>query len=462
MSAQLDQMFELGRAQHCLVHGDLRGALDIYKVLLEARPDDMRMQERFAALLREDGQLDAARILYRMIARHWKKEGFYLRAVTNFRILVELEPSDLSAKRHLAELYAEMNLVERATEIYRVLADTFAVQGNTQRRLAMFERIVDLAPDDVDSRLLFATELDENGDVKGANEQLLLVLETLFAQKAWKRYATTAHRYLERVPDDLARQEALQYAESALRDTASGVTAAVRTGEQGAVGDAQTTSSRGVGTSVSSSKVRESHIEALLDRPVSESLVGDHPNASADEDNSEAQLLDQLASIAPVVPPPLPRATPTATPPQPPSGLIPALGELGKFASRPFGPSSEVLLSSPGHVVAAALRARKRGDAVLALALLEDEGADEYPIASAFEKGVALAKRQQWGAAMGMLSDLMNADIAPADLALISYHLGVISEMTHDTMLAQVCFERVERLCPGEAEDVPGRLERLG
>lgn len=458
-------MYELGRAQHCLVHGDLRGAIDIYKTLLEARPNDMRMQERFAALLREDGQLDAARILYRLIARHWKQQGFYLRAVTNFRILVELEPSDLSAKRHLAELYAELDLVDRATAIYRLLADTFAVQGNTKRRLAMFERIVDLAPDDVDARLLYATELDEEGDSAGVNEQLVLVLATLYKRKAWKRYATVARRYLERVPDDLVRIEGLSYAESALRDTVSGgMPAAVRgTGQEQAVrADAISGDLRPVGKASVATKARETHLGALLDRPVSESLVGDHPNASADEDNSEAQLLDQLASIAPVVPPPLPRATPTATPPQPPSGPIPALGELGKFASRPFGPSSEVLLSSPGHVVAAALRARKRGDAVLALALLEDEGADEYPIASAFEKGVALAKRQQWGAAMGMLSDLMNADIAPADLALISYHLGVISEMTHDTMLAQVCFERVERLSPGEAEDVPGRLERLG
>lgn len=446
-----DSMNELGRAQHCLVHGDLRGAIQIYKVLLESDPYDMRMQERFAALLREDGQLDAARILYRMIARHWEDTGFHLRAVTSYRILVELEPSDLNAKRHLAELYASLHLFDRAIGLYQRLADTFAVQNNPTRRLAMLERMVELAPNDVEARLLFATELDEHGNASEANAQLVLLLDTLFKNNEWKRYATIARRYLERVPEDVTRREGLRIAEERLRDNAvsgisqrpSGIHPKVRSGDVAAV-PPRAARSRTVAPAL------EKRLESIFDRAVPDSLFGDTESSDAENERSEASMLIQLASM-----------DASSRHPSVPPVPLPEPGELGAFAARPFGPSSEVLLKEPGHVVAAALRARKRGDAVLALALLGDEGAAEHPLAAAFERGVAYAARQQWGAAMSELSELMDADVAPADLALIAYNLGVVAEMTHDPMLAQVCFERVESLCPGEAADIPGRLARV-
>lgn len=417
---------ELGRAQHCLSQGDLRGALDVYKALLEERPEDMRMQERFAALLREDGQLDAARILYRMIARHWEEEGFYLRAITSYRMLSELEPGDLNAKRHLAELYAALHLSDPAVALYRRLADIFAAQGNQRRRLAMLDRIVALRSNDVDERLLYATELEQHGRVTDANQQLLAALHACLNAKDWTRYVTLAHRYLQRVPeDDVVREELVlaerrleERAASALEDAALAQHAAPQT-----AGAERTTVVR---------------------------LEEDAHDANAAEavDASEEMLLRDLASMD------------AETDTDPPNDL-PAIGELGVFAMRPFGPCSEVLLAAPGHVVAAAIRARKRGDTDLALALLEDEGSTEYPHASAFERGVALIEKGQWGAAMGVFADLMDADLATVDRALVAYHLGVVAEVTHDVMLVNVCFDRVETLCPGEAKDVPGRLARM-
>lgn len=413
---------ELGRAQHFLSQGDVRGAIEIYKILLEERPDDMRMQERFAALLREDGQLDAAQLLYRMIARHWEDEGFYLRAITSYRMLSELAPGDLNALRHLAELYAALHLSEPAVTLYRRLADIFAAQHNIKRRLAMLERIVTLRSDDVDERLLYATELEQHGRINDANQQLLAALHACLNAQDWTRYVTLAHRYLARVPkDDMVREE-LMLAERRLEERSASaseevsamaaVKSAARAGEERTL------------------PTRRAHAATLAD----------------EQDASEEMLLRDLASMD------AQRQSVDALPP---------IGVLGKFAMRPFGPSSEVLLTASGHVVAAAIRARKRGDIDLALALLEDEGSAQYPHASAFERGVALIEKGQWGAAMSVFADLMDADLAAVDRALVAYHLGVVAEVTHDVMLVNVCFARVETLCPGEAPDVPARLERM-
>lgn len=425
------------------MHGDLRGAIEIYKALLESRPDDMRMQERFAALLRENGQLDAARILYRMIARHWEDTGFYLRAVTSYRTLVELDPSDLNAKRHLAELYAELHIVDRAVDIYRRLAETFAIQQNTRRRLAMLERIVDLVPEDVETQLVYASELDENGQSDEANKQLAQLLDLLHARKEWKRYAQIARRYLDRVPSDTARREVQEGVELRLKE-AAGLTTASRLARGSSYDGASKATDRPLPPALPSEGEGSPFI-----RSVPASLFSSLEGADTSEDRSEASMLIELASID--------AKSGVSRLPSP----VPEPGELGPFASRPFGPTSEVILKEPGHVVAAALRARKRGDAVLALALLEDEGARQHPVAAAFERGVALAARQQWGAAMGVFGDIMDVELAPTDRALVAYHLGVVAEMTGDSMLAQVCFERVESLAPKEAQDVSGRLARL-
>lgn len=417
---------ELGRAQHSLSQGDLRGAIDLYKTLLEERPEDMRMQERFAALLREDGQLDAARILYRMIARHWEDEGFYLRAITSYRMLSELEPGDLNAKRHLAELYAALHLDEPAVALYRRLADIFAAQHNIKRRLAMLERIVTLRSDDVDERLLYATELEQHGRISDANQQLLAALHACLNAQDWTRYVTLAHRYLARVPkDDMVREE-LMLAERRLEERSASAS------EEAS--DAPAT--KGAPRPIDTRSLPTRRAGALLH-------ATDTPE---EQDASEEMLLRDLASMDA-------QSQPVDAPP--------AIGVLGKFAMRPFGPSSEVLLTASGHVVAAAIRARKRGDIDLALALLEDEGSSEYPHASAFERGVALIEKGQWGAAMSVFADLMDADLAAVDRALVAYHLGVVAEVTHDVMLVNVCFDRVETLCPGEAPDVPARLERM-
>lgn len=415
---------ELGRAQHCLSQGDLRGALNVYKNLLEARPEDMRMQERFAALLREDGQLDAARILYRMIARHWEDEGFYLRAITSYRMLSELEPGDLNAKRHLAELYAALHLYEPAVTLYRRLADIFAAQNNAKRRLAMLERIVALRSDDVDERIVYATELDQHGRTSDANQQLLAALNACLNTKDWTRYVTLAHRYLGRVPEDDVVREELMMAERRLEER---VAPALEDATPPAAPTPRAEEGRTTG-------------------PRSRAEDGDSASIS-DQDASEERLLRDLASMD---------AQADAV-----AQDAPPIGVLGSFAMRPFGPSSEVLLTASGHVVAAAIRARKRGDIDLALALLEDEGSAEYPHASAFERGVAQMDKGQWGAAMSIFADLMDADLAAVDRALVAYHLGVVAEVTHDIMLVKVCFDRVESLCPGEAPDVPHRLARM-
>lgn len=460
MDSTSDAMYALGHAQHLVMQGDLAGAIRIYKSLLESRPDDMRMQERFAALLRENGQLDAARILYRLIARHWEETGFYLRAVTSYRILVELEPSDLNAMRHLADRYGELHLTERAVEIYRRLADTFVVQKNPRRRLAMLARVVQHVPEDIETRLIYASELDEYGEREAANRELASILDELYRQKAWKRYVQVARRYLARVPDDVVRRGTLDIVEGMTRESSglqrvSGTMKRVSGVRSAPIPRAAFTealaASRGGSDVRPLPSSRVGGLETILDRPVPASLFAASREMASREDQSEASMLVDLASMDAE----RSAATAAASPP------LPARGELGAFSARPFGPTSEVLLREPGHVVAAALRARKRGDAVMALALLEDEGAAAHPVAATFEKGVALAARQQWSAAVEALRSIADADIAPTDRALVAYYLGVVSEMTADAAFARASFERVLALAPEGAPDVPGRIARL-
>ncbi len=433
---------ELGRAQHCIAQGNLRGAIEAYKNLLEERPDDMRMQERLASLLREDGQTDAARILYRMIARKWEADGYYFRAITNYRILSELEPQDLNARRHLAELSEALFLNDAAVHLYRGLADIFAAQGNKRRRVAMLERLVALCPDDLDTRLNYARELEAMGSIDEANAQIAEALRFCASQQLWQRYVPMAERYLERVPHNAEVRSTLAVAAAELERLSAPVTAVSSTNVADAQQDEHNANRQSpTGRSKRPDRLPNGKIvrEVSLEQELEQHL---------DTMSSEESMLKALASIDSE------QNDTTHVP-------VPAKGRLGAFFLRSFGPSSEVLLNASDHVVAAAIRARRRGDTSLALALLEDESAKTRPLSATFERALAYLDQEQWGEAMKLLTGLMDADLADSDRALVAYCLGVVAEMTHDTMLATVCFQQTERLCPGEAVDIPGRLARL-
>ena len=507
MNAAQQRLELLGLAQDHLHRGDVRSAITTFKQLVEQHPDDLRLQLKLAGLLREDGQFDAALWTYREVARHWEKSGFLLRAVTIYQQILEIDPGDVRARRKLAELYVHLHLRDRARATYRQLADAFAAQGNVPRRLAMLERIIEFRPEDAETRLDLSAALDQQGRHAEATEQLALAADVLARAGNWKRFSTVVRRYLDRVPDDVQRIAMLEQAEQHLRQAAAATTTgrshAVDSGVVGGVAGAVEPDWSAV-------------VPHLRPRWQADAAAGgggiDGNETGSWSGGDGAQTPDALRRR---VPPPSqhhpakhdpPRDASTAsqdrhggtpsdaTALRPPGGQghehgglrtsapsLPStrstsedsrlfrvddrearIGVPGRFALKSFGPSAEVLLTAPGHLVAAGIRARRRGDLQTALSLLHDEAASDFPLATAWESALACLALQQYGEALEHLSGLIDdSNLATGDQALAAYHLGLVAEALGDVELARSCFGRVESLAPGAANDIPLRLQRF-
>lgn len=497
LDAPADKLTQLGRAQHALLHGEVALALDAFKELVEASPDDMHLQERFAGMLVEVGEIESARLTYRMVARHWEALGFQLRAVKIWRKLVELSPLDLNARRHLGELYVSLHFFDLARQVYLQLAETFAVQGNYRRRLAMLEAILKFSPEDLELRLTLMRELGSLGLDAESREHLEIVCDALYELRDWARLLPHLRRLVEIVPDDVDRIAQLAEAESELQSsnisesamrrvkasTAEGVGARVATTSEHPL--VHETTARRLEKGEVPAFVLEAFDEGDLDSLFAEvdAKIGTGGHDASmfiglDEVTGEGghSIIRKLAELEGLQRPPSPpeeevvsadevlQSVHTVIDTARIQTLLepPPMGVPSPFGRRPFGPCSEVLLSDPGHVVAAAIRARHRGDEVLALALLEDEAVRSYPAAASYERGLALATRQQWKEAAEVFKELLDsADLAPTDEALVAYQIALVSEVLSSTETACAYFEFALALVPDEAEELNARIARL-
>ena len=475
-----EELSRLGRAQHALLLGDLPGAFAEFKVLVEESPENMEFQARFASLLWEDGQSEAARWTWHMVARHWEREGYYLRAVTIWRKLVEVSPSDLNARRHLGDLYVELQLYELARPVYWQLAETFAVQGNFGRRLAMLESILRFSPGDYELHLLLARELEEQGKPKAAAQHLAQACDGLYAAKDWARLVPNLRRLLERSPVDGDRLGQLEEAESAL------LRAQARSRESSVRGRPSSESSGLWVTESSDSELIGETTSRRLERgevppSVLEAFEGSLGSLFSSVDSSERRQqveydarvrVDAADVLEPTGNSILARLSDLEVRGARPArageagGSLPAPGISSALGRRPFGPSSEVLLREPSHLVASAIRARHRGDAVLALTLLEDGSSSAWPSSSRYERALSLMARQQWFQAKEVLEGFFegssSSDLSGLDLALIYYQLGVVAEMLGDASLVRSSFRRSLALAPDEgSEELLGRIARV-
>lgn len=493
-SGSLDMLTSLGRAQHALLHGEVSVALEEFKQLVEAAPENMYLQERFANVLVEVGEIEASRLTLRMVARHWESLGFQLRAVKVWRKLVELSPMDLNAKRHLGELYVSLHLFDLAKQAYLQLAETFAVQGNFRRRVAMLEAILRFDSQDLDVRILLLRELTQLGMEDAAIGQLREICDLLYARKDWPRLVPHLKRLADYEAPSAERRSQLAEAEYEWHQATIAESTARRakaiTGEaprvQQLTSDSpvvgETTARRLEKGEIPASFLEafEGGIEGLFTAVDDEVRLQGHDaklSIGFNELTGEGghSIIRRLAELEAPVLSPL-HDEQDITHDQVLSSVdgvicvaraqsvsdLPPLGMSSAFGRRPFGPSSEVLLREPGHVVAAAIRARHRGDAVLALALLEDEAARSWPEAVAYEKAMSLLTRQLWQDGLDTLRHLWaHGDLARGDQGLVAYHIGLVCEVIGDVEQGITAFESAMELCADEASEIRGRILRL-
>jgi len=95
------------KAQKALSRGEWRKALECFQNHCALEPEDLRSQLKVAELLERLGQKEEAVQMYRKVAEVYALDGFLLQAISINKMILRADPSSQDVHRRLAQLYAE-------------------------------------------------------------------------------------------------------------------------------------------------------------------------------------------------------------------------------------------------------------------------------------------------------------------------------------------------------------------
>src|SRR5436190_17219471 len=151
-----DKEKTLRAAEKSLEMGKIPAAIKEYCKLVENEPDDFTTLNILGDLYVRVGSGQEAVSCFRRIADHYREQDFALKAIAMFKKIDRLQPNDLEIATHLANLYAQQDLIVDARTHYLTVANAHTKAGDTQAALEILSRIADLDPQNVEVRLKLA------------------------------------------------------------------------------------------------------------------------------------------------------------------------------------------------------------------------------------------------------------------------------------------------------------------
>jgi len=150
-------------------------AIAIYKKVAKLAPEESRPLERLAELYVQQGVLSEARPLYLQLAEMQMKAGRQPQAALLLRKLLEAEPDNLRIQVRLAELHLSMGQQKEAVETFHGAMQKILEQGDHAEAIRLADRILQLDPAHQQTFLLKVRALTASGKAAEAGK----LLETL-------------------------------------------------------------------------------------------------------------------------------------------------------------------------------------------------------------------------------------------------------------------------------------------
>ena len=147
-------------------------AIAIYKKVAKLAPEESRPLERLAELYVQQGVLSEARPLYLQLAEMQLKAGKHPQASVLLRKLLEAEPDNLRVQVRLAELHLSMGQQKEAIELFHGAMRRIMDQGDHAEAIRLADRILQLEPSHKPTFLLKVKALTAAG--KGAEAGKIL------------------------------------------------------------------------------------------------------------------------------------------------------------------------------------------------------------------------------------------------------------------------------------------------
>jgi tetratricopeptide (TPR) repeat protein len=138
-------------AQKLAAKGQIDQAIEEWKKLLQNGKDG-NIHNTVGDLQLKKGNEKEAVESFSLAAGLFKNDGFYPKALALYKKILNIQPNDVNAQLSMAKLYAERGLTGDSIDHYLKAADIFNREGAPEKAVQAVERVLKLSPDDVNIR----------------------------------------------------------------------------------------------------------------------------------------------------------------------------------------------------------------------------------------------------------------------------------------------------------------------
>ena len=182
MNGRIDRVRVVESAEKYVKSGKLKEAIAEYEKLLSGDPQDFAISNIIGDLFVRLGQNDKAAAAFKDVAAEYEKRGLYSQALAVFKKVVKIMPDQPENSIKLADLFTLQGFAAEAKQEYVRTAVRLEKAGQPMDAIRVYEKIVRLNKDDLESRRKLASLFREQGFKDAGADQLDEIADAMLAK----------------------------------------------------------------------------------------------------------------------------------------------------------------------------------------------------------------------------------------------------------------------------------------
>jgi tetratricopeptide (TPR) repeat protein len=171
----------LSAAEKYVQQGKMQNAIAEYEKVTKADPKDLTVTNTVGDLYSRLGDADKATECFKTVGDAYATQGFTVKAIAMYKKISKLKPS-LESVLKLAELYTQQGLFNDARAQYLQVADEFLKSGELDNAVRIFQKILEMDPENTNMRVRLAEVYVRLGKKNDAWQIFSAAAETLRAK----------------------------------------------------------------------------------------------------------------------------------------------------------------------------------------------------------------------------------------------------------------------------------------
>lgn len=198
-----DKVKAMRNAERFLAQGKIRAAISEYKHIIESDPTDYNTMNMLGDLYAKATEVNEAVNCFTQVAEHYSKQGFSQKAIAIYNKISRLKPDSLEVSSKLAQLYQMKGSIAEAKTHYATMAEQYSKLGKKAEALMVWKQIASLDPNNTDIYLKIADACWQDNQKNEAAQAYIEAGNRLVTKKQYESAVTVFARALEIRPDDI-------------------------------------------------------------------------------------------------------------------------------------------------------------------------------------------------------------------------------------------------------------------